>query len=51
VKAVFLLLISLSVAAQEAPRKKASPKKPVAHTKASAEQIRKFEQLEKKQKK
>jgi hypothetical protein len=48
---VFLLLIGIPVAAQEAPKKKVSPKKPAAHSKATPEQIRKFNQLEKKQKK
>ena len=47
-----LLLVSLSVGAQEA-KPKPAPKKVVAkaHSKATPEQIRKFNQLEKKQQK
>ena len=47
-----LLLMGTSLAAQEAPKKKASAaKKQAAHAKATPEQIRKFKQLEEKQKK
>ena len=46
-----LLLVGIPVAAQEAPKKKVPPKKPTAHTKATPEQIRKFNQLQEKQKK
>ena len=48
-----LLLISSSLAAQEA-KPKPPPKKPAvqkAHAKATPEQVRKFKQLEEKQKK
>ena len=52
---LLLLLVSVSLAAQEAPKKKAPAKKSAAkqapHSKATPEQIRKFKQLEEKQKK
>ena len=48
---LFLLLMGTSLAAQEAPKKKAPGKKQAAHTKATPEQVRKFKQLEEKQKK
>ena len=50
---LLLLLISTSLAAQEA-KPKPPPKKPTvqkAHAKATPEQVRKFKQLEEKQKK
>ena len=51
-KLVLALLLAFSVSAQEAPKKKSTAKKQqTAHGKATPEQIRKFEQLEKKQKK
>jgi len=52
VRLIFLLLISTSVAAQEA-RPKPAPKKVAAkaHAKATPEQVRKFNQLEKQKKK
>ena len=49
---LLLLLISLSVGAQEAPKRKSVPaKKQTVHTKATPEQIRKFNQLQEKQQK
>jgi len=53
VRLFFLLLISASLSAQEA-KPKPPPKKPAvqkAHAKATPEQMRKFKQLEEKQKK
>ena len=51
-KLLLAMLVAFHVSAQEAPRKKAAAKKPQsAHTKATPEQIRKFNQLEKKQQK
>jgi hypothetical protein len=53
VRLLLLLLVSTSLAAQEA-RPKSPPKKPAvqkAHAKATPEQVRKFKQLEEKQKK
>jgi hypothetical protein len=53
VRLLFLLLVSTSLAAQEA-KPKPAPKKPAvqkAHARATPEQVRKFNQLEKKQKK
>lgn len=50
---LFLLLISTSLAAQEA-KPKPPPKQPAvqkAHAKATPEQVRKFKQLQEKQKK
>lgn len=47
------LFIALPVAAQDkppAPKKKPAAKQPVAHKKATPEQIRKFNELEKKKK-
>jgi hypothetical protein len=46
-----LALIALPLHAQEKEKKKAAPKKPaaVAHKKATPEQIRKFNDLQKKQ--
>jgi hypothetical protein len=53
VKLVFLLLLSLSVGAQDVkknpPAKKAA--KQLAHKKATPEQVRRFNQLQEKQKK
>ena len=46
------LLVALGVSAQEAPKRKPGAKKQqTAHTKATPEQIRRFNQLEKKQQK
>jgi len=53
VRLLFLLLISTSLAAQEA-KPKSPPKKPVAqkaHAKATPEQLRRFKQMEEKRKK
>ena len=51
-KLLLALLVAFPVSAQEAPKKKSAAKKPqVAHKKATPEQIRKFNQLEKQQKK
>jgi hypothetical protein len=53
VRPLFLLLISTSLAAQEA-KPKPPPKQPAvqkAHAKATPEQVRKFKQLQEKQKK
>jgi len=53
VKLLLLLLVSTSLAAQEA-KPKPPPKKPAvqkAHAKATPEQVRRFKQLEEKQKK
>ena len=51
-KLVLAVLIALNASAQEAPKKKpAAKKQQAAHTKATPEQIRKFNQLEKQQKK
>jgi hypothetical protein len=50
---LLLLLVSTSLAAQEA-KPKPPPKKPAvqkAHAKATPEQVRKFKQMEEKQKK
>jgi hypothetical protein len=50
VKLVLAVLLAFGVAAQEAPKKKPAAKKTqTAHSKATPEQIRKFNQLEKKQ--
>jgi hypothetical protein len=52
VKLLRVALLAFPVAAQEAPKKKAAAKKPqVAHKKATPEQIRRFNQIEKQQKK
>jgi len=52
VKLFLALLVGLNVSAQEVPKKKPAAKKPqAAHSKATPEQIRKFNQLEKQQKK
>ena len=49
---LLLVLIGIPVAAQEAPKKKGPRRRrPAAHSKATPEQIRKFNELEKKQKK
>jgi len=46
---VLLLLVTPGLSAQEAPRKKKpAAKKQLAHKKPTAEQIRKFNELEKK---
>jgi len=52
VKWLLVLLVAFNASAQEAPKKKPAAKKlPAAHAKATPEQIRKFNQLEKQQKK
>jgi len=52
VKLLLAVLVASHVAAQEAPKKRpAAKKQQAAHTKATPEQIRKFNQLEKKQQK
>jgi hypothetical protein len=52
VKLLLALLVACNASAQEAPKKKSAAKKPqAAHSKATREQIRKFEQLEKQKKK
>ena len=48
---IFFMAISTSLSAQEAKKKPAAKKPPAAHSKATPEQIRKFNQLEKKQQK
>jgi hypothetical protein len=48
--ALLALALAQPLAAQDAPKKKAA-KKQVAHKKPTPEQIRKFNELEKKQKK
>ena len=51
-KLLLAFLVAFGVSAQEAAKKKpAMKKKQIAHTKATPEQIRKFNQLEKKQQK
>ena len=51
-KLLLALAIALNAVAQEAPKKKPAAKKQhTAHTKATPEQIRRFNQLEKQQKK
>ena len=51
-KLLLAALVAFGVSAQQAPKKKPAAKKPqTAHTKATPEQIRKFNQLEKKQQK
>jgi hypothetical protein len=52
VKLLLVLFVALSAAAQDTPKRKPAAKKPqIAHSKATPEQIRKFNQLEKQQKK
>jgi len=52
VKLLLASLVVLGVSAQEAPKKKPAAKKvQAAHTKATPEQIRRYNQLEKQQKK
>ena len=51
-KLLVAALIALHVSAQDAPKKKpAAKKQQSAHTKATPEQIRRFNQMEKQQKK
>jgi hypothetical protein len=51
-KLLLAAFVALHASAQEAPKKKPAVKKQQAsHTKATPEQIRKFNQLEKKQQK
>ena len=52
-KLLLAAFIAVGVLAQDAPKKKPAVKKPqqTAHGKATPEQIRKFNQLEKQQKK
>ena len=46
------LLVATSASAQDAPKKKPAARKPqTAHARATPEQIRRFNQLEKQQKK
>jgi hypothetical protein len=56
VKLLLVLFVALSAAAQDAPQRKpaakpAAKRPQIAHSKATPEQIRKFNQLEKQQKK
>jgi hypothetical protein len=52
VKLLLAMLVAFNASAQEVPKKKPAAKKPQAsHAKATPEQIRKFNQLEKQQKK
>ena len=51
-KLLLAVLLAFHAAAQESPKKKpAAKKQQTAHAKATPEQIRKFNQLEKQQKK
>lgn len=51
-KLLLAMLVAFGVSAQETPKRKpAAKKQQTAHAKATPEQIRKFNQLEKQQKK